>query len=358
VDADGSQAANGVPDVLDQVKYATDYLERTYVSADLMIARVGGDQDHDLWVTSPYQSTLDPAEGGEPRPVNPHDSAKADVAAMTAASLALMARLYEPFDATLASQYLTVAEQAFAYAAAHPGTTSDNFYEDSNEEDNVLCGAVELFRATGDEAYLTEARDRNRAINEHGWVVDWSNAADYCRHSLAVVEGGPAVSYWSRTVERYRNAVSGDQYVSGLIYFGEWGSLRYGLGAGFSAALYATLTGDIAAKDLAQSQFDYAQGNNEYGRSFVVGVGENPPRWPHHRNAYGQEVFDGNFAASPTHSLLGALVGGPTKDFTDVSSAGYDDSLHDYIGNEVTIEYNSSLVGLAAFAVIEERSTP
>jgi hypothetical protein len=41
-----------------------------------------------------------------------------------------------------------------------------------------------------------------------------------------------------------------------------------------------------------------------------------------------------------------------------VSSAGYDDSLHDYIGNEVTIEYNSSLVGLAAFAVIEERSTP
>jgi endoglucanase len=118
-----------------------------------------------------------------------------------------------------------------------------------------------------------------------------------------------------------------------------WGSLRYATGAAYSAALLYDATGVPRYRDFAMAQLAYVNGNNEYGRSFVVGQGRNPPRAPHHRNAYGRDFFDEHLAHR--FELAGALVGGPTPD-------GYVDSIHDYVGNEVTIDYNTGLVGLAA----------
>lgn len=95
-------------------------------------------------------------------------------------------------------------------------------------------------------------------------------------------------------------------------------------------------------------------GKNEYNRSFVVGIGNNPPKNPHHSNAPG---YNSNSAFNDRlpmkYELTGALVGGPTTEAAGggQTQPGYQDEIKDYIGNEVDTVYNDGLVGLAAFAL-------
>jgi endoglucanase len=345
VDADG----NGIPDVLDEAKVGTDYLLKATPDASTLVARVGGDQDHGLWVTSPYQSTLSVAEGGGERPVTL--GGQADLAGVSAAALAIMANVYEPYDPTYAAECLAHARDVYALGGVRLGTTPDSFYPDDSYVDDMLCGSVELYRATGEPIFLTEAESWNTALSETWWVLGWNNLADPCRHSLHVAGSPDALTYWAPDVAGYLDAVSTEPGVDGLAWFMDWGSLRLALGAAWSSALYYDATGQDTYLSFAMSQLDYAMGTNEHGRSFVVGFGTNPPVRPHHRNAYGVEALDWNLDEPHLHTLWGGLVGGPTREATGTSSPGYEDDVWDYVGNEVTIDYNTGLVGVSAFVV-------
>ena len=354
VDAYGARPgdpANGIADVLDEARVATDWLLLATPDADTLVHRVGGEQDHDLWVTSPYQSTLDVDEGGGERPVVL--GAQADVAGITAAALAQMARAWAPHDAAYAATCLEHARWAQALGEARPGTTDDPFYPDSSFEDDLLCGAVELHRATGEAAYLTAAEAHDAALGAHGWVPGWDQVADPCRHSLYVAGSTGTQLRWGADVARYPAAVSSLPLVNGLAWFLDWGSMSAALGAAASSALYHDAIGSLAHLEFAQRQVEYAMGDNEYGHPFVVGFGPGAPAAPHHQNAYGREALDWDLSQPHLHELTGALVGGPTQDFTGPSQPGYDDDVWDYVGNEVSLSYNAGLV-LSAAAIVGE----
>ena len=197
---------------------------------------------------------------------------------------------------------------------------------------------------------LTAAIGYHEELGQHGWVPDWASQHDYCRHSLYLAGHTEVLEIWGGDVASYPTKISDATYVKGLAYFGEWGSLRYATGAAFSAALYFEATGDATYRDFAASQLAYVMGQNEYQRSFVVGFGNNPPKNPHHANAYGYEALDWDLSKPALNSLDGALVAGPTKTAAGVSTPGYEDMVSDWVGNEVTIDYNTGLVGVAAFA--------
>jgi hypothetical protein len=92
-------------------------------------------------------------------------------------------------------------------------------------------------------------------------------------------------------------------------------------------------------REFAKKQIGYALGDT--GRSFVVGVGVNPPQRPHHRAAScplppaGCNQYQMNFDGPSPHVLTGALVGGP--DQTDA----YVDKRGDFVHNEVAMDYNA-----------------
>jgi len=331
--------------LLDEVRIATDYLIKVHPDPNTLIAMVGGDEDHTVWVTSPYQSTLGYSQGGGQRMVT--DGASADVAGLVAAALALMSMQTD--DAAHAAEALAVAESVYALGQQRPWTTDTPFYEDSGWQDNMLCGAIELYRATGNLDYLEDARGYDEAVDAHGWVVSWSQSADYGRHSMAEIGEGGARSHWQTDVDRYLESVSSQSHTAGMAFFTDWGTLRYALGAAFSAGLYYDITGDTRYRDFAISQLDYAMGSNSYGRSFIVGWGNNPPTHPHHANSYGSNTLDWDLSGPHAFSLDGAMVGGPTQYATGPSTPGYSDETSDWVGNEVTIDYNSGLVGTAAF---------
>ena len=352
-DPEYSGASNGVPDVLDEVRHATDYLLRTHPDSSTLVRRVGGTQDHDTWVTSPYQSTLPVSQGGGELPV--YTGANADIAGITAAALALMAQVIDASDPDYAADCLEAAESIYALGMGRQTTTFDEYYPDSSWQDAMLCGATELYRATGSASYLNNAQMFDNALGRHYWVPGWDQNSDYCRHSLYRAGETDALTYWEPEVEGYLNAVSTHPATTGLAWFLDWGSLRFALNSAFSAALYYDITGDERYRDFAIGQVDYALGDNDYGRSFVIDVGKDSPENPHHANAYGREALDWDLSQPPLYSLTGAMVGGPTQSAMHTTTVGYEDDINDWIGNEVTITYNAGLVGAAAF-VVEQHS--
>jgi hypothetical protein len=355
-DPEYSGKSNGIPDVLDEVRFATDYLVKLLTDDSQMVIRVGSDADHNMWVTSPYQSTLPENQGGGARPVS--TGGKADVAGLAAASLALMSTLYKPYDAALAAQYLDRAKALYDFAAANTGVSTEEYYQDNNYEDDLMCAAVELFRVTGDESYRTKAQELDKKMGSHGDVLCWAESADLCRHSLTAIADADAKSYWDGDISEYLKSISTSQYINGLSFMGdEWGTLQYAMGAAFSTGLMWQITKDKKYSEFVGSQVKWVQGENEYGHSLAVGWGDGAPAHPHHKNAYGRDDLDWLLDQDHLYEIKGALVGGPTPDATDGFEAGYFDDIQDYIHNEVSINYNAMFAGaLAAYSqiVIEE----
>jgi endoglucanase len=349
-------APNGVPDVLDEARYATDYLVKAHISETELVGMVGNaNADHSRWLGC-QAAELEPQNaGGRPRVVNM--DANADVAGITAASLAIMSRLYRQFDPVLADTYQTHATQIYQIAKNNPSGSNPGLYGQNGDGwfDEMLAGAAEMFRLTSEDTYLTDALDFNGRIENHGWAPNYSLSTDFSRHSLYVGGAQDAVAeFWRLDVENYAAKVSTNELTSGAVYFDEWGMLRYAAGAAFSAALYSQVTGDVPARDLAISQLNYIAGQNSYDRSFVIGVGNNPPQNPHHRNSDTLGIL-----------LTGALVAGPTQRAFNqgqganaivITEPGYEDVTEDYVGNEVALDYNAGLVGLGAFGVLQQRA--
>ncbi len=344
---------NGVPDVLDEARFGLDWLVKAHPMPDKLVAMVANsDYDHSTFMTSPKASTNTVEKGGEPRPVQM--GAKADFAGLTAAALALASKVYASVDATLAATYLAKAKTAYAFAKANPGLSTSMLYAwtGSPYNDDLMCGATELWRATTEASYRTDALSQNTTIGPTKSIVNYSQVSDLCRHSLVKAGEQSALTSWTTDVDRYATLISTNANLKGLIYTEKWGPCRHAMSAAFSAALLYDVTKTTKYRDFARSQYAWVKGQNPQSRSFIIGWGTNPPTRPHHRNAYGYEDDAGWDATTPKLSdtlpfrtpLVGGLVGGPNLD-------GYQDSVNDYVHNEVALDYNAGLVGVAAFAV-------
>jgi hypothetical protein len=108
----------------------------------------------------------------------------------------------------------------------------------------------------------------------------------------------------------------------GLVHEMQWGTLRVTANAAALKLAYSKYAVDTQRQRCwARQQLRLMLG--DWGRSFVVGFGTNPPQRPHHSSSMCDPVYsivcDGNTAAldRPNPSVLrGALVGGPRKDGT------------------------------------------
>jgi hypothetical protein len=198
-------APNGVPDVLDEARYATDYLVKAHISDTQLVGMIGNAQnDHRMWVSCLDQEALPAMQGGRPRPVNLQ--ANADIAGITAASLALMSRLYRPYDAALADTYQAHALSIYQIGKNNQRGSNPGLYGQTGTawQDEMLAGAAELYRLTDDGAYLDDAKVFNDGVKAHGWAPNYSQSADFSRHTLYVAGAADAVAdYWRLDDENY-----------------------------------------------------------------------------------------------------------------------------------------------------------
>ncbi|MFN3404360.1 MAG: glycoside hydrolase family 9 protein [Cytophagaceae bacterium] len=351
---------NGIPDILDEVKHATDFFIKCAKNSSTFYYQVGqGGPDHEQWVTAVKMQTLSKSQGGQPRTVykNPAD---ASMASFCGATLALMSRMYRKFDPVYADLCLQHAVYAYNYAKANPGvagTGDGGFYgANDNWKDDYATMCAELFWATGNTAYKTEALAFSIAhspgmgadIYGKNYGFDYSNNGDIAIYNLALLGKSGAATVLNSIVNTHYlgNVQSDGQFNGGNT---SWGPLRYNANTAFIVALWQKLNGtDNNVHAYIYNNIDYILGKNSENLSFIVGFGSKSPKFPHHRNIYLRDDNPGD-AVKPTLTIpaknaqAGILVGGTR------SAGSFNDNLVNYQHTEGGIDYNACLVGILAY---------
>ena len=281
-----------------------------------------GGADHGEWVTPERQTTSG-------RTVyDSKDGWASDIAAEYAAALALN---YLNFGN---AEDLTYAKALYAYSTAHNEVATAGcagFYDSGSYQDDQAWAAGWLYLATKEEQYKTDCRNKQ---NDIGWCFSWDNVSAGATAVYAHITGN-----WSN-LNNYLSSICNG---SGYYFCSEWGSARYNAAMQFTAlAAGKNSSADYGA--WCAGQMRYLLGENPANTCFVVGLGDNAAKYPHHRAASGYSGWsDYNAKASYAHTLVGALVGGPVT-----AGGSYTDAVDDYKSNEVTLDYNAGLVGAAA----------
>ncbi len=342
------ESGNGVPDILDEVKYELDWM------LTMQDSETGGVY-HKITCEN-FADTEMPEEETEQLILSPiSTTATADFAA----TMAMAARIFEDIDSDYSDTCLAAAEQAWSYLEdtpndgigfQNPESISTGAYDDKEDADERYWALAELYKTTGTDSYLTALKEYD--VNDIGSDLGWQTVGIYGMY--AYLTGGDASDSYYQTVkdafynavdiamehadeDAYSVAVGSDDYC--------WGSNMGVANKGMLLLMANQLTPDEAYMTAAAHQLDYLLGTNTNSYCFVTGFGTLSPENPHHRPS--QVVGE---------AMAGMLVGGPDSDLEDLyaqatlsenaNAACYVDNVQSYSCNEITIYWNSPLVYL------------
>jgi endoglucanase len=367
----GYENAGQLDYVKKNIRFANDYFIKCHTSANELYGQVGnGGTDHAWWGSAEVMPMA--------RPSYKIDATKpgSDLAAETAASMAAASIVFKTDDPSYSATLITHAKQLYTFADTYRGkysssiTDAAGYYNSwSGYQDELVWGAIWLYMATNDAAYLTKAETEYDLLGKEGqsadraykWGIAWDDKSYGCYVLLAKLTGKAKyktdaehhLDYWTDGYNGSRITYT----PGGLAWLDQWGSLRYAANTSYLALVYSSVTTDAAKKTkyttFARSQIQYILGSNPQNRSFVCGYGRNPPVNPHHRTAHG--AWANNLIGPPAnsrHTLYGALVGGPG------SNDAYTDDRGNYTNNEVACDYNACFSGALAKLVLDNGGTP
>ncbi len=361
---------------LEQLRWATDYFIKAHPTANELYGQIGtGGADHAWWGPAEVMQMA--------RPAFRVTSAcpGSDLAGETAAAMAAASIVFRPTDPTYANTLLTHARQLYTFADTFRGKYSDcitdaqSFYNSwSGFNDELVWGAIWLYRATNEADFLTKAQSyyanlsnqQQTTIKSYKWTHAWDDKSYGSYVLLAKLTG---TTQYHQDAQRWLNwwtvggtALGADgtrvnYSPGGQAVLDQWGSLRYAANTAFVALVYSDAITDTVLKaryhDFAVRQINYALGQNPLNRSFVVGFGTNPPRNPHHRTAHGSWTDSIQNPTVSRHILYGALVGGP-----QTNNDQYTDDRGNFVMNEVATDYNAGFTSALARLVSEFGGTP
>jgi hypothetical protein len=372
-------------EALDQIRWASDYLMKATFRADggrlLAYAHQVADvTDHSCFWMPPEvrRSDLCPRKAyfvWDEKPA-------ADVTAAAAATLALTglvvyAHRKTEADVAYAERCIDHAKSLYEFAARYPESRAADdggLYTSNSTTDDLAWAAIWLYLTNpaqnghyldaivaGDRPWLSFGAQANLLIpapTPGVWVPAWAESSphswDAVRAGVIVKlaeimteRGDPMASRWVDIArEMSTGFASGTSTPDGFYMYMSWGSARYNSAAQFTTLLFAKYFPDDAQapslKSWAERQIDYVLGQNDLGKSYVMGYTESYALQPHHAAGHASIYGLPSTPAENRHVIWGALVNGPQGDGSHV------DARDDYGSNEVTIDYNAALVAALA----------
>jgi endoglucanase len=361
---------------LDQLKWVTDYFIKAHPSANELYGQIGaGGPDHAWWGPAEVMQMARPSYRITT------SCPGSDLAGETAAAMAAASIAFRPTDPTYANTLLSHARQLYSFADTYRGKYSDcitdasSFYNSwSGYNDELVWGAIWLYRATNESAFLDKAQayyanlsnQQQTTIKSYKWTHAWD---DKSYGSYVLLAKLTNAQQYHNDSQRWLNwwTVGGTAHGAdntrvnyspgGQAVLDQWGSLRYAANTSFIALVYSDAITDTTLKaryhDFALRQIDYALGENPRSSSYVVGFGVNPPKNPHHRTTHGSWTDQLTFPVESRHVLYGALVGGPSS-----NNDAYTDDRGNYVNNEVATDYNAGFTGALARLAEEYGDAP
>ena len=327
------RATGAPPDFLAEVKWELDWL---FTMQDPQ-----GAVYHKL-STLDFGAFIPPDQEKTPRYLAPPSTeATANFVGMMAAA----ARAFEPLDSAYADRCRQAAARSYAYLSARPERIKSDQSKFSTGPYEVpddgarLWAAAEMWELTGDPACLRDFEERLKRIHAAVPVKwDYSNPGPLgCITYLFSKRGGRDENLVSSL--RANLLATAERMVAAADAHGYRRPTAVGYGWGFNGQVARQSVLLHAAHRLDprphwfQTTADavgYLFGRNVHGRSYVTGLGHQPPQKPHDRSS----ASDGIDRPWP-----GFLVGGPHPGPRDWS-----DDQEDFRTNEIAINWNSALV--------------
>ena len=389
--ANGLEGANGIPDIIDEIYWGLRWLDKMNPAPGELYNQIADDRDH-IGMKLPKD---DPADYGwgpnNGRPVyyingKPQQRGKFMNATMGAAStagkfasdFALGAQVLAPYYPEFAAKIAAKAADAYQEGIDKPGNAqtvsvvSPYIYEEDNWVDDMELGAIELYHATGDAKYLTQAVEYGRREPITPWM-----GADSARHyqwypfmnmghvRLAQEVNGSNDRLRDEFIRNIKAGIervyvraeqTGNPFLWGVP--GIWCSNNLTTAMLTQCILYRQLTGNCEFIEMEAALRDWLLGCNPWGTSMIVEL----PRggtYPHatHSNFVMEGVgmptgglVDGPVYATIFNSLKGVNladdminINGNTYDLFQPHDVVYHDNTHDYSTNEPTMDGTASL---------------
>ena len=349
------ESGNATPDFLDEMMFNLQWFLTMQDPYD-------GGVYHKL-TTPNFEGFVMPTDCHQPRYV----VAKTVTATLDfAAVMADAARLFEPFQKDypgFSAQAAAMAERAYQWAKDHPTAfylqhllkdpaVTTGGYGDGSARDEFFWAASALYRLTGKQSYLDDAREYQPKTFT---TPSWGNVASLGAFEWLAAKNSPLYELMAQQLTAYCDAaIQGVEKSSFQSPYGNkatdfgWGCLAENCCCQAIALLYADqLSGTAKYRRYALQNADYLLGRNATGYCFVTGFGDQSPMHPHHRPS----VADGIEAPFP-----GMLVGGPNPGQQDkdglhnavypsnIPDESYLDDEESYASNEIAINWNASLV--------------
>lgn len=384
--ANGLPGKNGIPDIIDEIYWGLDWLDRMNPEPGELYNQIADDRDH-IGRKLPNNDPADYGFGaGGPRPVyfvsgKPQQRGKfmnatigaASTAGKFASDFALGSKILKPFYPEFSERIAKKAAPAYQVGIDKPGNNqtvsvvSPYIYEEDNWVDDMELAAIELYCMTGDNKYLGQAVEYGRREPITPWMgadsarhYQWYPFMNMGHYRLAEQSKGRVHDEFIRNfrtgIERVLERGKNHPFLWGVP--GIWCSNNLTTAMLTQCILYRQLTGDTTYEEMEGSLRDWLLGCNPWGVSMIVGLpaGGNTPTQPHSQWVFEKigttpgGMVDGPVYTTIFNSLKGVnLVSGVNSDgannYLDLQPGDvvFHDNMADYSTCEPTMDGTASL---------------
>ncbi len=379
----GQPGRNGIADVLDEARWGLDWMLKLHPAPGDLYHQVADDRDHKGW-RLPQNETVDYGWGagsyrvvyfadGKPQGLREYKSESTGVANLAGRYAAAMALGYQiwksdPRQHDYALTLLRAGREVYDLGKAKEGVQQGNSYgapyryEETTWADDMEWGAAELFRATGEQKYLTDAVRYAQIAADESWMgkeqtrhyqyYPFMNIGHFRLYDLVDARTRKKLaSYYESGLEHALRAAEKNPYQIGVPFI--WCSNNLIVALATQAFLYERMTGKRTYHEFAAKQSDWLLGRNPWGFSMFTGIpaeGIIPKDVHLMTNAILKRQVGGALVDGPVYRRIFLALKGvsisepdPLAAFQD-DLAVYHDDVKDYSTNEPTMDGTASAV--------------
>ncbi|MES2518564.1 MAG: glycoside hydrolase family 9 protein [Bacteroidota bacterium] len=378
-DAAGNVGKNGIPDILDEVKWGLDWLVKMNPNPHEFYNQLADDRDHRGLRLPNKDLTQYASNQGLARPVyfitgkpqgfkyKNRTTGVASSVGKFASAFALGSKLLQKYYPEFAKSLQKRALDAYQFGKEFPGVSqtapggAPYFYEEDNWADDMELAATQLSSMTADKQFQAEAASFGRLEPTTPWMgadtarhYQWYPFVNLGHYFLAQ-ETLPKYSpeflhYLEQGIEKVYQRGKNNPFLNGVPFV--WCSNNYVSGLLTQLILYRQLTKSSKYAEMEAAMRDWLLGCNPWGTSMICGFPSwgDTPQDPHsaftHLNNYKIDggLVDGPVYGSIWKKLIGITLYQPDE-YAEFQSdlVVYHDDFGDYSTDEPTMDGTASL---------------
>jgi len=376
-DAAGLPGADGIADILNEIRWGLDWMVKMNPDSAEMYNQIADDRDH-TGLRLPNKDVASYGNGlyrpvyfvtGKVQGLSKYKNRSTGVSSTAgkySSAFALGARIFQKSDPAFSKLLAVKAKAAFTFGLSDLGVSqttsvvSPYFYEEDNYIDDLELAAIELYQLNRDPYFLNQANYWGQLEPITPWM-ERGTARHYqyypfvnMGHANQAKLAGPSARIFSGLMSSglkliYEKGKS-DPFLNGIPYI--WCSNNLNVAAITQARVYFEATSDSTFMEMEAALRDWLFGCNPWGTSMICGLPSDGdyPQIPHSSITFihGEPTWGGLVDGPVSRQVYAGLIGIKLmkediyRPFQN-GVAVYHDDMGDYSTNEPTMDGTASL---------------